>query len=140
MEGFNTQIQLRIDWSEMDLYCHVNNVSFFKYIQAARVNYWEWIGLTAMHNSSNIGPMLASSSCQFKQPLYYPGNVTIKSRVGFIKTTSFSLQHVLLNDHGEIAAEAEDVTVLFNFTQNEKTPLSKGLIEEIESIEKKSFS
>lgn len=84
--------------------------------------------------------MLASSSCQFKQPLYYPGNVTIKSRVGFIKTTSFSLQHVLLNDHGEIAAEAEDVTVLFNFTQNEKTPLSKGLIEEIESIEKKSFS
>ena len=140
MEGFNTQLQLRIDWGEMDIFLHVNNVSFFKYIQAARVNYWEKIGLTPMHNNSNTGPMLASTNCQFKMPLYYPGNVTIKSKVGFIKTTSFSIQHVLLNDNGDVVAEAEDIVVVFNFTKHEKAPLWKGLIETIESIEKKSFS
>src|SRR4051812_11214842 len=98
MEGYNTELILRIDWSEMDLFGHVNNVSFFKYIQAARVNYWEKIGLTQHHNSNNKGPMLASAACRFKQPLFYPGSVMIRSRLGFIKTTSFSIEHLLLND------------------------------------------
>lgn len=140
MEEYKTQLLLRIDWSEMDLFGHVNNVSYFKYIQAARVNYWEQIGLTAMHNTSNIGPMLASSACKFKKPLFYPGEVIIKTKVGFIKTTSFSLEHLLLNDSGEIVAEAEDVVVLFDFNSQEKTPLPKGLIQKIESKEMKIFS
>ena len=139
MEGYNTELTLRIDWSEMDLFNHVNNVSYFKYIQAARVNYWEVIGLSYMHNNSNTGPILASTSCQFKQPLFYPGSITICTKVGFVKTTSFSLQHFILNDKGEIAAEAEDVIVLYNFTMHEKCPIPIPILQEIELREKKKF-
>lgn len=39
MDNYNTSLELRIDWSEMDLFGHVNNVAFFKYVQASRVNY-----------------------------------------------------------------------------------------------------
>lgn len=87
-------------------------------------------------NNSNIGPILAATSCQFKKPLFYPGNITIKTRVNFIKTTSFSLQHIVLNDNGEIAAQAEDVIVAFNFTKNEKIQIPPALLEAIEKTEK----
>ena len=62
---FPVKLELRIDWSELDYFGHVNNVSFFKYIQAARVNYWDQIGLTKSHLETHIGPMLASCKCDF---------------------------------------------------------------------------
>lgn len=41
---YKTEINLRIDWSDIDLLGHVNNVSYFRYIQASRVNYLELTG------------------------------------------------------------------------------------------------
>ncbi|MGZ3884188.1 MAG: acyl-CoA thioesterase [Bacteroidia bacterium] len=139
MEGYNTELVLRLDWSEMDLFGHINNVSFGKYVQASRVNYWEEIGFTKMHTESKIGPLLASTSIQFKKPLFYPGQITICAKIGFVKTTSFSIQHVILNGDNETVAEAEDVVVLFDFNKNEKTPLPRPIIEAMEKREKRKF-
>jgi acyl-CoA thioester hydrolase len=139
MEGYNTELKLRIDWSEMDLFGHVNNVSFFKYVQAARVNYWEKTDLTNLYAEKKMGPMLASSSCQFKKPLFYPGNITVVTKVGFVKTTSFSLQHLILNEKNEIAAEAEDIVVFYDFNKGEKLPLSKEILNQMSLIEKRDL-
>ncbi len=137
--NFPVKLHLRIDWSELDYFGHVNNVSFFKYIQASRVNYWDNIGLTNSHRETNIGPMLASCKCDFKQPLFYPGQITILSRVDFIKNTSFSICHRIMNDKGKIAAEAQDVMVMFDFNRNEKIAFPKDLKEKIEQLETKPF-
>ncbi len=130
---------LRIDWSELDYFKHVNNVSFFKYIQSARVNYWDKVGITATHLQTNIGPMLASVNCEFKQPLFYPGQVTIVTTAEFIKTTSFGFHHRLLSDTGEVAAEAHDVMVMFDFNSNQKVPFPPTLRSLINKLENKSF-
>ncbi|PHR44179.1 MAG: thioesterase [Fluviicola sp.] len=136
---FPVTLPLRIDWSELDYFGHVNNVSFFKYVQASRVNYWDHIGLTKSHRETNIGPMLVSSKCDFKKPLFYPGQVKILARVEFIKNTSFSIFHRLLNDKKEIAAEAQDIMVMYDFNQNNKIQFPTDLKEKIEHLEKRIF-
>lgn len=136
---FPVTLNLRIDWSELDYFGHVNNVSFFKYIQSSRVNYWDNIGLTKSHRDTNIGPMLVSCKCDFKRPLFYPGQVTILARVDFIKNTSFSICHRLIDDKGEIAAEAQDIMVMFDFNRNEKITFPKDLKDKIEKLENKLF-
>lgn len=136
---FPVKLELRIDWSELDYFGHVNNVSFFKYIQAARVNYWDQIGLTKMHRETNVGPMLASCKCDFKKPLFYPGKLLIESRIEFIKNTSFSLVHRLLNEKNELAAEAQDIMVMFDFNKEAKVPFPYRLKEKIELLEGKEF-
>lgn len=136
---FSVVLNLRIDWSEMDMYGHVNNVSYFKYVQAARVNYWEQVGITDYHSSTNIGPMLAESKCTFKRPLFYPGTVRIESRVRFIKNTSFGIEHRLFDGEGNIAAEAEDVIVMFDFSKHEKSPFPQDIKQRIEGLEKRKF-
>lgn len=133
---FNTELKLRIDWSELDFFGHVNNVQFFKFIQSARVNYWELIGLYKMLTEEKIGPLLASAECQFKTPLYYPGNIRILTRLEFIKNTSFGLEYHLLNDAGETVAEAHDVMVLWDFNQNVKCEIPDKLREAIGKIER----
>jgi len=137
--NFPVKLQLRIDWSELDYFGHVNNVSFFKYIQTSRVHYWDQIGLTKAHRETNIGPLLASCKCDFKSTLHYPGEITIFSRVEFIKNTSFSICHKILNEIGEIAAEAQDIMVMFDFNRNEKVPFPAELKSKIEKLENRKF-
>lgn len=58
-------VQLRLDWSEMDLFGHINNVAYFKYLQAARVHFWEEMGLLQNGKPGQVGPMLASAKCVY---------------------------------------------------------------------------
>jgi len=107
----------------MDLFGHINNVSYFKYVQASRVHYWELTGLAATFPVTRIGPVLLSTGCQFMQPLFYPGNIEVESRVEFMKNTSFGIHHRILNAAKEICAEAHDVIVMFDFNTNQKVPI-----------------
>lgn len=70
---------------------------------------------------------MVSSKCDFKKALFYPGNVVVKSRVAYVKSSSFALEHIVLNDAGEICAEAEDVVVCFDFNTDKTYPVPEDL-------------
>jgi acyl-CoA thioester hydrolase len=123
----------------MDLFGHINNVAYFKYVQASRVNYWELTGLAASFSETKIGPILLSTACQFLKPLYYPGDIVVEARIEFMKTTSFGIHHRIINAEGNVAAEAHDVIVNYDFNKNEKTPISEAFKTAAEQIEGKSF-
>lgn len=118
--SLKTNINLRIDWSELDTFGHVNNVMIMKYVQTARLNYIETIGLMHLHRTQNIGFMVAETNCQFKKELNFPGNISIDTKNVFVKNTSFSLEHTLTNDNKEIVVIAKDVLVVFDFNKKEK--------------------
>jgi acyl-CoA thioester hydrolase len=136
---FPVKLPLRIDWSEMDMFGHVNNVSYFKYIQASRVNYWETFALMQIFEEDKIGPILLSTSCNFMKPLYYPGNIMIQASVEFIKNTSFGVYHQILNGQGEVAAEAHDVIVMFDFKKNEKIVFPEHFRKRVEELEGRGY-
>jgi acyl-CoA thioester hydrolase len=139
MDAFKVKLPLRLDWSEMDLFGHINNVAYFKYIQASRVNYWELTGLAASFNETKTGPILLSTGCQFIKPLHYPGNIIVEARMEFMKNTSFGIHHRIVDESGAVAAEAHDVIVTFDFSRNEKVPISNAFRKAVEEIEKVSF-
>ncbi len=56
-----TKLNLIIDWSEPDVFSHINNVMFTKYVHAARLNYTECIGLmSASINKVKINSLINS--------------------------------------------------------------------------------
>ena len=136
---FPVKLNLRIDWSEMDLFGHVNNVSYFKYIQASRVNYWETIELTRIFEQEKIGPILLSTNCQFIKPLHYPGHITAEASIEFIKNTSFGIHHRIIDKHQQIAAEAHDVIVMYDFKTNGKVPFPDTYRRKVEELEQRTF-
>lgn len=136
---FYVELKLRIDWSEMDMFQHVNNVMFMKYVQASRVNYWEVCGLSQWYHRDKIGPMLLSTSCHFKKPLFYPGYVLIQARMEYIKQSSFSIHHRLINDEGEVVAEAADVMVLYDFKSEKKVHVPQEIRDAVAELEKVKF-
>jgi acyl-CoA thioester hydrolase len=127
MNGFSKKCELRIDWSELDAFGHVNNLAIMKYVQAARVRCLDAAGLMQSQAEQGVGPILASIACQFRKPLFYPGRVTVYSRVDEIKNTSFKIQYEIYSEKNEIAAEAKDIIVLFDFNKQTKLPISEDL-------------
>lgn len=125
------ELHLRLDWSEMDLFGHINNVSYFKYLQASRVHFWESLGIDRLFKEQKIGPALAKTSCSFLRPVHYPGNIRVELKVDWIKNSSFQLHHFIYDANENLCAEGEDVVVLFDYTDGKKHPLTEEYIAQL---------
>ena len=112
----------RIDWSDLDLLGHVNNIAISRSIQAARVEFCGRVGLE-VYPGMTTGPILAASRVQFMAQLFFPGNVRILTRIKKTGGTSIVLEHALFDDKGTLCAFAEDVVVRFDFAAKTKIPL-----------------
>lgn len=134
MNNFNTKMEIRIDWSEIDLLGHINNLAIMKYIQTARIDFLEKLSMLPLSSETGLGPVLASTSCQFKKQLFYPGMVQVCSRIDQIKNTSFQMRHIVLDQAGELIAEAHDVIVIFNFNKNTKQAIPDIYRERMDKI------
>ncbi len=115
---YKLSLELRIDFSDLDLYRHVNNLTFMRFMQSGRVNLWEVTGLSTMLEQQNKGAILVSSHCDFIRSLYYPGTALVKTKVAFLKNSSFGIDHLILNNEGEICATGHDVAVCYDFNPN----------------------
>jgi acyl-CoA thioester hydrolase len=126
-----TCTEIKMDWSEMDLFGHVNNVAYFKYVQTARVNYLHSVGINTHDADNKLSFAVAQSTCLFKKPLYFPGSVSVHSSSEWIKNTSLQLSHTIFNAAGEVAAEATDVIVLFDYASQCKVAIPAAVREKI---------
>jgi acyl-CoA thioester hydrolase len=133
------ELNIRIDWSELDLYGHVNNVMIFKYVQAARINYCEKIGMDTLNQKEKPGFIVAASNVLYKKKVLYPGQLKIESHVNWIKNTSFQIDHVIYNEHKEVLVEAYDVIVVYDYDKDGKSPVTPDLRKSIEQLEGRLF-
>ena len=129
MDGHCTSLDLRIDWSDLDAFRHVNNLAILRYAQSARVHWMESLGLMQSQAEEGIGAVLASTNVQFRKQLFYPGEVTVETRLDLVKNTSFHLRHRILDAQGGLVAESHDVLVMIDFRSNAKLGIPPALRE-----------
>lgn len=131
---FKLALDLRIDWSDLDTYGHVNNLSILRYLQSGRVQFWEISGFVASYKKQKIGHILVSTNCNFKQPLFYPGTVHVLTKVGYVKNSSFELCHRLYNEDGLLCAEATDIAVCYDFNTNSSLRIPEVIREKMKEL------
>ena len=129
LSDYKLSLELRIDFSDLDMYRHVNNLTFIRFLQSGRVNFWEATGLARLFAESNKGAILVSTHCDFKKSLFYPGTATVKTKLAYIKNSSFALDQLILNEQGEVCAEGRDIAVFFDFSKDEALPIPPELKE-----------
>ena len=83
-----------IRWADMDMLGHVNNTSYFRYFEQARI---EWIyGLQGPSKAfSGTGPVIVNASCTFLAPLVYPGDIEVRMYLGDPGRTSLGSYYEL---------------------------------------------
>jgi acyl-CoA thioester hydrolase len=73
--------RIAIRWGDMDAMGHVNNTVYFRYMEQARINWFESL-LPRGGAWSTIGIVIVNASCNFRKPINYPGSVEVKVFAG----------------------------------------------------------
>lgn len=131
-DDYKLSLELRIDFSDLDMYRHVNNLTFIRFLQSGRVNFWEATGLATLFSETNKGAILVSTHCDFKKSLFYPGKAIVKTKLAYIKNSSFALDQVILNEEGEVCAEGRDIAVFFDFSKDQALTIPTDLRESMQ--------
>jgi acyl-CoA thioester hydrolase len=72
--------RIAIRWGDMDAMGHVNNTVYFRYMEQARISWFDT--LKSRDPWRGTGVVVASTSCNFKRPLNYPGTVEVRVLAG----------------------------------------------------------
>lgn len=138
LQEYPLVLTLPILWGNQDAFGHVNNVVYFRWCESARVAYLNDTGLQALMSQANLGPILASITCDFLRQLNFPDTVRIGARITRIGTKSVSMEHAIYSDALQaIAATSNSVIVLFDYAQQKSCVIPAEVRAKIESIEKK---
>jgi len=116
-----------IRWGDMDAMGHVNNTIYFRYMEQARISWFEAIG--ARSAVKGQGPVIVNASCTFIKQLVYPGNVEIRTYVGEIGRSSLQTYLELRPsyDPGKIYAEGAAKVVWVNYLAEKSVPLPETI-------------
>ena len=110
-----------IRWADMDMLGHVNNASYFRYFEQARI---EWVyGLHQPGKAySGTGPVIVNASCTFLSPLVYPGDVEVRVYLGEPGRTSIGSYYELTMD-GRKYAEGAAKMVWIDLASGRSVPV-----------------
>lgn len=135
LRQFPVVIEIPVAWGEMDAMQHVNNIVYFRYIESARMAYFERLGLLDHLRDTGIGPILAWTSCRFRRALTYPDTVSVAARVSKIESDRFTMETVILSHAmNDVAAESEGIVVTFNYREQKKVPIPEEIRRRIELL------
>ncbi len=132
---FPVVIEIPVAWGEMDSMGHVNNIIYFRYFESARMIYLERIGFLEEKDRSGVGPILASTRCDFRKPLIFPDKISVGVRVDDIEADRFVTYYCLVSHKlGKVAAEGEGLVVCYDYENGRKAELPEPIRKAIESL------
>jgi acyl-CoA thioester hydrolase len=140
-DQYHVIIDWPVHWGDQDLFGHVNNVVYFRWLESARVAYLDRIGMARLHGQEDIGPILAAISCNFRRQIEYPDTVRIGTRVTRIGNTSMTVEHAIWSatKGGEPAADGTSTVVIFDYPSQRPIRVPNEIRRKIEALEGKSF-
>jgi acyl-CoA thioester hydrolase len=119
-------------WGEMDALGHMNNVSYFRYFEQARISWFD--SLDIRYGPGSAGPILGTITCRYVKPAVYPLDLEITTYVGKPGRSSFCMSHEMIRagDPATVYAEATTVLVWIDITEGKSRPLPDWLRQRIE--------
>ena len=110
------RFECSLRWSDMDAYGHINNTTFFTYLEEARVDLlFVNAGGEVARERLSSGVVVARHEIDYRAPLVFrPEPVAIDVWVSRLSHSSFELRYQILDDEGPVYAEATTVLVPFD--------------------------
>lgn len=125
-EAFPHWVSVSLRYSDQDPMGHINNVVYGAYFAEGRNAF---IGqLVKRLAPAHIDFVLASVKIDYREEVYYPGQVDVGSAVLRTGNKSLTLGHALFKDD-ELKATAESVVVFIDTTSGQSVPIPDDVRE-----------
>lgn len=114
---------ITIRWGDMDAMGHVNNTTYFRYMEMIRIDWMHASG--CMPNAQGQGPVIVNAFCNFYRQLEYPGTVLVKMYASDPSRTTFETWVTMeMNDEsGKVYASGGATTIWVDFPKQKAVEL-----------------
>ncbi len=118
-----------IRWGDMDAMGHVNNTSYFRYLEIARIEWARSVGCEP--DPKGEGIVIVNAFCNFFRQFEYPGDVLLKMYTSDPGRSSFESWGTMERSDtpGVICAAGGATTVWVDFPAQKSAPLPEWLRE-----------
>jgi acyl-CoA thioester hydrolase len=144
MKGFAVTLELPVLWGDMDALRHVNNTRYFSWFESARIAYFDRVGAIPgggkVVGLGEVGPILASTSCDFLRPVTYPASILAGARVIEIGKSSLRMEYAVARTDApeDLCAKGTGVVVLVRYATLEKVRLPDEVRVAIAALEQQA--
>lgn len=135
---FYTSIQVR--YEDLDTQWHVNNTRFLTYIEQARFEYYQHLGLFDGKSFLDLRMIIADVHVSYKAPIYLNQKIRVGTRVSRVGTKSITFESIIEDEEtGAACATGEVVGVCFNFRTHESILVPDDWKRKLSVFEGKDF-
>ena len=117
--------RIAIRWGDMDAMGHVNNTVYFRYMEQARIGWFDAL-VPAAEAWKRTGIVIVNASCNFRRPINYPGTVEVKVCVGAPGGSSVPTFYEL-SIEGEIYADGAATVVFIDMQQQKPVRIPQAI-------------
>ena len=144
MQGFSVTLEFPVQWGEMDALRHVNNAKYFTWFESARIAYFERLRSTLPGSGptpglGEVGPILASTTCDFLRPVTFPAIVRVGARVSELGNSSMRMEYAVERTDApdDLCARGTSVVVLVRYATLAKVRVPDEMRAAIDALEKR---
>ncbi len=121
-----------VAWGDMDAFGHVNNVMYYRYIESARINYFDALNIF----EQKVLTVVASNQCKYLRPVFYPDQLKIAVRVDELRNSAMRMSYQLFSTvQNALVATAEAVIVCVDQENMQKAAIPEDIREKILKME-----
>jgi acyl-CoA thioester hydrolase len=125
--------RIAIRWGDMDAMGHVNNTVYFRYMEQARIGWFDAL-LPQGEAWKSTGMVIANTACNFRRPISYPGTVEVKVYAGAAGGSSVPTYYELrVDNEAEPYADGAAVVVFIDMHKHKPIRIPeavRGLLKE----------
>ena len=123
------QMVIPMRWGDMDAMGHVNNATYFRYLETIRIDWLHSIGAVPQPNGH--GPVIVNAFCNFYKQLEYLGDVLIKMYASDPGRTTFETWGTMerADQPGVIYAAGGATTIWVDFPNQKAVDLPDWMRE-----------
>ena len=134
---YPVHLKQAVIWGDMDAFEHVNNTVYFRYFEDARMEYFSQLGVMDHLKKTKVGPILASTRCDFRVPLSFPDEIVIGAWIDQIAEKRFTMHYRVHSLSQQcLVAEGEGLIVFYDYESKKSSAIPEHIVQNIERLQK----
>ncbi|UDK97904.1 acyl-CoA thioesterase [Lysinibacillus sphaericus] len=127
-EDFSFYIEVRVRFSETDMYGHMNNTVSFTYFEQARIDYFNHLGIlmpSALDDKVKGIPIVADLQCDYRKQVFFNDVLRIYTKVAKLGNSSMDIHYLAKNQKDEVCFTGRGTVVQMDPRTGKSVPISQ---------------
>lgn len=127
-KGFFIFSEVRVRFSETDMYGHMNNTISFTYFEQARIDYFRHLGIlmpSVGEEDVKSIPIVADLQCDYVKQVFFDDVLRIYTKVAQVGNSSMDIHYLAKNQKDEICFTGRGTIVQMDPRTGKSVPISE---------------